>query len=166
VSLSAPAPLSDHHRLDDFDSGVATLDEWLRRRARANQASGASRCFVACDDAQVVGYYALASGAVAAAAAIGRLRRNMPDPVPVVVLARLAVDRRRHGKGLGRALFRDAGLRALQAASLIGVRGMLVHAISDDARKFYLAVGMSSSPLEPMSLMMTLADLESALTPP
>jgi GNAT superfamily N-acetyltransferase len=163
VNLSAPAPLADHHQLEAFNSGVPPLDEWLRRRARANQVSGASRSFVICADDIVVGYYALASGAVNAAAAPSRFRRNMPEPIPVAVLGRLAVDQSWHGKGIGRALFRDSALRVMQASDAIGIRGMLLHAISDEAKAFYLALGLSQSPLEPMTLMVTLADLRATL---
>lgn len=164
VSLSAPAPLADHHQLDAFNSGVATLDDWLKRRARANQASRASRTFVVCEGNQVVAYYALASGAVSAAAAPGKFRRNMPDPIPVAVLARLAVDHRYQGRGLGRGLFRDGALRVLNAAEAIGIRGILVHAISDQARAFYVALGFDPSPFEPMTLMVRLSDLADALS--
>jgi hypothetical protein len=99
--LTAPERLGAHHPLDHFDSGVVSLDGWLKRRAMANQASGPSRTYVVCDDGVVVGYYALASHAVAAVAATGRVRRNMPDPVPVVALGRLAVLRTHQGKRLG-----------------------------------------------------------------
>jgi GNAT superfamily N-acetyltransferase len=163
VDLSAPAPLADHHQLGAFNSGVSTLDEWLRRRARANQVSGASRSFVICTGDIVVGYYALASSAVSAAAAPSRFRRNMPEPIPVAVLGRLAVDQSWHGQGIGRALFRDSALRIMQASEAIGIRGMLVHAISEEAKTFYLALGLSESPLEPMTLMVTLADLRVTL---
>jgi GNAT superfamily N-acetyltransferase len=163
VSLSAPAPLADHHQLGAFNSGVPTLDEWLRRRARANQVSGASRSFAICAGDIVVGYYALAFGAISAAAAPSRFRRNMPEPVPVAVLGRLAVDQTWQGQGIGRALFRDSALRVMQASEAIGIRGMLVHAISEDAKAFYLALGLSQSPLEPMTLMVTLADLRATL---
>jgi GNAT superfamily N-acetyltransferase len=163
IDLSAPAPLTDHHQLGAFNSGVATLDEWLRRRARANQVSGASRSFVICAGDIVVGYYALASGAVSTTAAPSRFRRNMPEPIPVAILGRLAVDQGWHGRGMGRALFRDSALRVMQASEAIGIRGMLVHAISDQAKAFYLALGLSESPLEPMTLMITLADLRATL---
>jgi GNAT superfamily N-acetyltransferase len=163
VSLGAPAPLADHHQLAAFNSGISALDDWLTRRARANQVSGASRSFVVCADEIVVGYYALAAGGVNAAAAPGRFRRNMPEPIPVAVLGRLAVDRAYQGRGVGRALFRDSGLRVMQAAEAIGIRGMLVHAISDQAKAFYLALGFSESPLEPMTLMVTLAELRDSL---
>ena len=162
MTIAAPIPLDERHTFDTFDCGVPALDQWLMRRARANAKEGASRTYVACDGSQVVGYYALAAGAVEVGTAPGRFRRNMPDPIPVVVLGRLAVDRSQHGKGLGRALFRDGALRVLQAADIIGVRGLLVDAISEDAKAFYLALGMTQSPLNPMTLMVTLADLEAS----
>ena len=163
--LSAPEPLTDNHVLVDFDCGVASLNTWLQRRAAANQLSGGSRTFVVCENSRVVGYYALASSAVAPAAATGRLRRNMPDPVPVVVLGRLAVARSHHGRGLGRALFQDAARRVIHAAEAIGIRGMIVHALSDEAKAFYLSLGLDESPLDPMTLMVTIADLRAALGP-
>jgi len=162
---AAPEPLAAHHALDSFDSGIAALDEWLKRRAAANQASGASRTYIVCDGGQVVAYYALASHAVAAVAATGRVRRNMPDPVPVVVLGRLAVARSHQGKGLGRAIFQDAARRVMHAADAIGIRALLVHALSEEAKTFYLRLGLDPSPLDPMTLMVTLADLRAALEP-
>ncbi len=165
MALSAPTRLDATHDLDAFDCGVPPLDDWLKRRARHNAAQGASHTYVVTERATVVAYYALAAGAVAMAAAPGKFRRNMPDPIPVVVLGRLAIDRRWHGKGVGRSLFRDAGLRVLQAADIIGVRGLLVDAISDDAKAFYLAVGMSPSPLAPMTLLVTLPDLRASVVP-
>ena len=134
--LSAPEPLSTEHQIGDFRAGVLSLDDWLKRRALANQASGAARTFVVCKANKVVGYYALASGAVNIAEAPGRFRRNMPDPIPVVVLARLAVDRAHQGRGLGRAFVRDAARRVVHAADAIGICGILVHAISAEARHF------------------------------
>ena len=112
-----------------------------------------------------MGYYALASSAVAPVLTPGRFRRNMPDPIPVVVLARLAVARSHQGRGLGRALFQDAALRVISAADSIGIRGMLVHAISAEAKTFYLQLGLEVSPLEPMTLMTTLIDLRTAVAP-
>ena len=163
MTITAPEPLSERHRIADFASGVASLDDWLKRRAARNQTSGASRTFVACEEADVLGYYALAAGGVETAAAPGRFRRNMPEPIPVVVLGRLAVDHTRKGQGLGRALFRDCVKRALHVADLIGVRSLLVHAISDEAKAFYLALGLESSPLDSMTLMASLADLRAAI---
>jgi GNAT superfamily N-acetyltransferase len=161
--LRAPELLTAAHGLDAFDSGTPSLDDWLRRRALQNQTSGASRTFVLCDDAAVVGYYALAASAIAPDAAPGRFRRNMPDPIPVAVLGRLALDRSCHGQGLGRALFRDAALRVVAAADSIGIRGLLVHAISDQAKAFYVRLGLAVSPIEPMTLVATIADLKASL---
>jgi GNAT superfamily N-acetyltransferase len=163
VALTGPEPLASHHNLTEFASGVGALDEWLRRRALANQASGASRTFVICESDRVVGYYALASGGVSIATATGRFRRNMPDPIPVVILGRLAVDLTCQGRGLGRALFRDSAMRVMHAADAIGIRGILVHAISDEAKAFYLALGFEPSPIEAMTLLVTLADLRTSV---
>jgi len=159
LALARPEPLSDLHELDDFFCGVGSLDDWLKRRARANQASGASRTYVLADDRKVVAYYALASGAIAVASSVGRFRRNMPDPIPVAVLGRLAIDRSQQGRGLGRALFRDCALRVAHAADTIGIRGIVVHAISDQVTAFYQAIGFDPSPADPMTLMVTLADI-------
>jgi GNAT superfamily N-acetyltransferase len=163
VVLSPPELLTDDHQIEEFASGEPFLDDWLKRRARANQASGASRTYVLCEGRRVVGYYALASGAIAPAIVPGKFRRNMPDPIPVVVLARLAVERSRQGLGLGRAMFRDAGLRVAQAADAIGIRGIVVQAISDEARRFYLALGFDPCPAESMTLVVTLRDIRATL---
>ncbi|WP_159567279.1 GNAT family N-acetyltransferase [Budvicia diplopodorum] len=158
--ISAPDPLHAGHNLSSFCCGVDSMDNWLKQRAMRNQVTGASRTFVCCDgNSGVLTYYSLASSAVTTITAPGRFRRNMPDPIPVVVLGRLAVDTSLHGQGIGRALVRDAGLRVIQVAETIGIRGMLVHALSDEAREFYLRVGFEPSPMDPMMLMVTLEDL-------
>ncbi len=158
-----PEPLRSDHDVAGFDCGVTSLNVWLERRAVANQLSGASRTFVSCKAGKVVAYYALASSAVVPVAATGHFRRNMPDPVPVVVLGRLAVAISHRGRGLGRALFQDAALRVLHAADAVGIRGLVVHALSDEAKVFDQRLGLDESPLDPMTLMVTLADLRHAL---
>jgi GNAT superfamily N-acetyltransferase len=163
VRLAPPAPLTVAHATNEFTCGHPSLDDWLKRRALTNQFSGASRTFVVLAGDRVIAYYALAASAVSLDEAPGRLRRNMPDPIPVVVLGRLAVDRAFQGQGLGRALLRDAGQRVTQAADAIGIRGLLVHAIDDSARSFYQRLGFDPSPLDPMTLMITLADLRASL---
>ena len=161
--LSAPEHLSAAHDVSAFDSGVPELDIWLKRRALQNEASGASRTYVVSAVGRVIGYYALATGAVAQHRATGKVRRNMPEPIPVMVLGRLAVDRGHQGQGLGAALLKDALLRTLNVASMAGIRAVLLHAISDDARRFYERAGFSASPVDPMTMMMTLADVEKAI---
>jgi GNAT superfamily N-acetyltransferase len=165
AGISAPEKLQPDHDLTAFESGTPVLDDWLRRRALANQASGASRTYVVRAGKHVAGYYALAAGAIAQGAATGRTRRNMPDPVPVMVIGRLAIDSRHQGRGLGRALLRDAVLRTMQAAEIAGIRAILVHAISEDAKRFYERCGFQPSPVDPMTLMITMRGAEQALFP-
>jgi len=136
----------------------------MRRPTLQNEASGASRTYVVCTGLRVAAYYALAVGAVAHASAPGRVRRNMPDPVPVMIIGRLAVDQEFHGRGLGQGLLRDAVLRTLQAADIAGIRAILVHAISSDAQRFYERHGFVRSPLDPLMLMITLADVARELS--
>lgn len=140
--------------------GTESLDNWLKRRALKNQAQGASRNRVVCVENRVVAYYASVSGAVLASGATGHLRRNMPDPIPVVVLGRLAIDSTINGQGFGRALIRDAGMRVLQAADTIEIRGMTVQALSDEAKVSYEHLGFEPSPIDPRLLMITLADFK------
>lgn len=157
MNLSAPQPLTALHRVDGFNCGESILDEWLKRRALGNQHSGASRTFVVADqEGRVVGYCAMAAGAVTHQMATSGVRRNMPDPVPVMVLARLAVDRRAQGLRLGAALLRDAVQRAVTVAENTGVRALLVHALQDRARQFYLHYGFHESPQHPLTLMLRL----------
>jgi len=165
VTLAPPTFLQSGHDVSAFSSGHATLDEWLQRRALANQKSGASRIYAVTKQQSqiVVAYYALASGALALRDATGKLRRNMPDPIPMAILGRLAVDQTFHGQGLGRALFRDATIRILRAADEIGIRGLMVHAISDEASGFYQALGLQVAPSEPRLFMMTLEELRAAM---
>ncbi len=157
LQLSAPQPLAAVHLLDGFECGEVMLDEWLKRRAMANQASGASRTFVVADrDRCVYGYYALAAGSITHQMATRSVRRNMPDPVPVMVLARLAVDHRAQGIKLGGAMLLDAVNRTVVVSQSAGVRALLVHAIHDRAKQFYEHYGFQSSTLHPMTLMLRL----------
>jgi GNAT superfamily N-acetyltransferase len=163
ADVGAPETLCGDHDLSSFNSGTPALDDWLRRRALGNQQTGASRTYVICAGRRAIGYYALAVGAIAQAEATGRTRRNMSDAVPVMVLGRLAIDTAFQGRGLGHALLRDAMLRTLQAADIAGIRAILVHAISDDARSFYQRCGFQPSPVDPMTLMIPLRDVKQTL---
>jgi GNAT superfamily N-acetyltransferase len=155
--LSAPQPLVATHVISEFDCGEVSLDDWLKRRALINQVSGASRTFVVADqDNRVCGYYALAAGAVAHQLATGAVRRNMPDPIPVLILARLAVDHRAQGIKLGAGLLQDAVNRAGSVAQNAGVRALVVHALNEKAKEFYEYYGFSISPIHPLTLMLRL----------
>lgn len=155
MNLSSPVLLTQEHQVHSFSCGHAVLDEWLKRRALGNNISGASRTFVAVDDGhQVMGYYALAAGAVAHQESTRAVRQNMPDPVPVMVLGRLAVDVRAQGIKLGAALLRDAVERCVLVSQNAGIRAMLVHALNDQARQFYEHYGFKAAPSHPMTLML------------
>ncbi|MDP1952354.1 MAG: GNAT family N-acetyltransferase [Betaproteobacteria bacterium] len=162
-SVSAPRHLTSDHDVSGFDCAVPELNDWLKRRALQNESTRASRTFVVIGDGRVVGYYALATGAVAHAVTTGKVRRNMPEPIPVMVVVRLAVDRTHQGTGLGSALLRDALLRTLTVAETVGIRAILLHAISEEAKRFYLHHGFAESPVDPMTMMITVAVVETAL---
>ncbi|MBV8048389.1 MAG: GNAT family N-acetyltransferase [Paludibacterium sp.] len=162
MSLTAPHPLGDGHRLETFRCTEPELESWLKQRARKNQQDGASRCFVVCDDDTVVGFYALAAGSVLHTQATGSIRRNMPDPIPVVVLGRLAIHTAYQGRGMGADLLKDAVLRSLRLSREMGIRALLCHAIDENAKRFYLHHGFIASPDEPLTLMLNLAKLASA----
>lgn len=150
--------------LENFDSSESSLDDWLKKRALKNQASDASRCFVIGNDNKVIGYYSLSAGAISHEAAPKTMRRNMPNPMPVLLLGRLAIDKNYHNQGLGSALLRDAMIRAVSVAGDAGVFAILIHALSEQAKRFYLSRGFVESPLQPMTLMMTLETVRSILS--
>jgi predicted N-acetyltransferase YhbS len=163
--ISRPGPLRDEHALGDFQCSSPELAHWLIHRARKNYSEGASRCFVVCDDDRnVIGYYALAAGSMSHEIAPGKMKRNMPDPVPVIVLGRLAVDIRWIHQGAGQGLLKDAVQRALQVAEQMGIRAMLCHAIDENARAFYLKHGFVESPVDPMTVMLSLVRLKDVLS--
>ena len=161
--ISTPAPLCSDHDTTRFNCGNDTLNDWLIRRALKNQDSGASRTFVINSNKRVIGYYALASGSVERLAAPGSIARNMPEPVPVIVLGRLAVDVDYQGHRLGAALLKDAMLRTLAVSHEVEIRAMLVHAISDEAKQFYRRYGFQESPIDAMTLMLSIQQLKAHL---
>lgn len=156
--ITPPEPIKTAHIIETFACGIPVLDEWLKRRALKNEVSGASRTFVVCHDRQVVGYYALATGSVEHRDAPTKMRRNMPDPVPVIVLGRLAVDQQWQHASLGRSLLKDAVLRSLAVSQHAGVKALLVHALSENAKTFYMYHGFLESSLDPMTLVVSLQD--------
>jgi GNAT superfamily N-acetyltransferase len=145
------------HDLSGFESGEPTLDNWLKQRALRNEGHGASRTYVVCVDHHVVAFYSLATGSVGSELVPGRLRRNMPEPIPVMVLGRLAVDLAWQRHGVGKALLRDAILRTVQVAAVVGVKALMVHALSERATRFYEAHGFSPSPPNPRTLFLPLS---------
>ena len=156
-TLLPPQPLVAEHRLEDFSCWEPSLDEWLRRRALVNQATGASRTFVVANESgQVLAYYALAAGAVSHQESPGSIRRNMPDPIPVIVLGRLAVHVDMVGQGIGQGLLKDAVQRTLQISEQVGARALVCHAIDDAAKAFYLKHGFIESPIHNMTVMLPL----------
>jgi len=156
--------LTQAHGIADFECSNATLDTWLKRFAWMNQRAETAKTYVAHRGGRVVGYHALAAGSVLKHEAPERIAQGIANhPVGVVLLARLAVDKSEHGRGLGKALLRDALARISQAADLIGVRAVLVHAIDDSARDFYLHHGFQPSPVDPMQLMMLMKDLRASI---
>lgn len=156
--ITAPESLTETHLIESFSCGVPVLDDWLKRRVLKNEVTGASRTFVICQDKQVVGYYALATGSIEHRDAPGKIHRNMPNPILVMVLGRLAVDQRWQQAGLGRGLLKDALLRTLSVSRQAGIRALLVHTLSEDAKHFYTRNGFFESPLDPMTLMIALQD--------
>ena len=160
MNLTAPEPLQQHHDFTVFQSGEESLNHWRKTRALQTQQSGASRTFVVCHHNRIMAYYALSTGVITCSQAAGRFRRNMPPEIPVILLGRLAVDESVKGRGIGRGLIKDAALRVLQAAGIVGIRGIVVRALSDNARRFYEHTGFMPSPADPMLLMITLRDLQ------
>lgn len=148
-----PAPLSVEHDLAAFCCGESSLDNWLWQRALKNEAMGASRTYVVCagpSSIDVAGYYSLAVGSIEHQFTPWVIKRHMPKPLPVMLLARLAVDLRYAGQGIGTGMFQDALLRTLQAADIVGIRAMLVHALNDRAASFYRKRGFVVSPFDPL----------------
>ena len=154
--ITAPEPITPKHILSDFDCGVSSLNDWLKRQALKNELTGASRTFVTCMDLQVIGFYALATGSVTRKESPGKIKRKMPDPIPVMILGRLAIDAQWQKNGIGRGLLKDAVIRTIKASKYAGIRALVVHALSEEAKNFYLRHGFQESPLNHFTLMLPL----------
>lgn len=164
-SFSAVQKLDASHDVDGFDCGKEPLDRFLQRHALINRKAGSAQTYVVCRGEQrVVGYYSLAVGAVEHAEAPGRISKGLArHPIPVMLLARLAIDRAEQGKGLGKALLKDALLRTAQAADIAGIRALLVHAKDDEARAWYEQFDFEPSPTDPYHLFLLMKDLRALL---
>jgi GNAT superfamily N-acetyltransferase len=163
--FSDPEPLGRGHDVEDFDSGVASLDHWLKKHGLQARAVGSARTFVVTDTEQqrVVGYYALTAASITHEEATPRASKGMPrHPIPAALLARLAVDRSVQGHGIGAWLLRDAMLRTMAAAESVGIRVLLVHAINDEARGFYERHGFEASPTDPRNLQILMKDIRAS----
>jgi len=161
-----PTPLTEAHAVEGFDSGTPPLDTWLGHRALRNQHSGASRTFVTSpveDRLRVVGFYSLAASSVKLEDAPGKVRRNMPEPIPVILLGRLAVDTRCQGAGLGASLLQDALRRVAGIADDVGIRALLVHAIDDSAAAFYRRFGFIAASLDDQTLFLPIQNIQESL---
>lgn len=166
AALSAPEPLGPQHDVSHFSSGVPALDAWLRSKARLNEARGGARTYVACDGVRVAGFYSLAASSVERRRVSSRVGRNMPEPIPVILLGQLAVDTAYQGHRLGSDLLIDAARRALAAADLIGARAIVVQAINDQAGSFYGRFGFRPfSEREPLMLLLRMSELAALLEP-
>jgi GNAT superfamily N-acetyltransferase len=161
VAYAGPELLTGDHNVAGFDCGNSALNEWLVRRALTNQTSGTSRTWVVVDSdsSEVVGFYASSTASILRSSTPKRMRRNQPEELPAVLLARMAVDSRHQGHGLGAALLKHFMLKALEVAKSVGVRVLLIHAKNEDAKSFYSHFGFVESPLNPLVLMMLLTDL-------
>jgi GNAT superfamily N-acetyltransferase len=159
-SWRRPEPLNPDHALFEFSCGRPELDDWLRQRAMANQVSGAAKSHVMVDGGRVIGYYTLATAAVAHGNVGSRTHRTMPDSIPAVILARMAVDEKHRGSGLGSALLQSAVETTLAATRAIGIGCLIVHARDEDARSFYLHFDFEPSPTDPLHLILRLGDAD------
>ena len=157
--------LAKHHDLSQFECGKPALDNWLRKWALPSLASGSARTFVVHRDGLVVGYYSICTGSVRREEAPERIAKGQAaHPIPVILLARLAVDQREHGKGLGAALLKDALSRIAEAIDIVAARAVLVHAIDDEARGFYRHFDFEESPVDQYQLMLLVKDLRRSLS--
>jgi len=164
LNLAAPVPLAADHLLDDFNCSKASLDDWLVRHARQAQASGSAKTFVVADGRRVAGYFSLAVGQVDNVEAPERVRKGMGQyPIPVVLLARLAVDRAYQGQGIGVGMLQDAIRRTVLIAEQAGIRAMLTHPIDANADAFYRRFGFVSSPVREGQLLLLLKDARRVL---
>lgn len=162
TSFIGPVLLRPDHRLGDFDCGDETLNRWLTAKALHNQAEGGSRTWVVTVDDRVVAYYASSTAVILRAEATQRAARNQPDPVPALLLGRLAVDTKYQGQGLGAALLKHFLLKALEVAQITGVRVLLVHAKNPAAAGFYARYGFEPSPIDDLTMMVLVKDLTTA----
>lgn len=161
---SAPEVLTEKHDCSGFGCGMPPLNQYLKKYALVNQQNDISRTYAATRAGRVVGYYTLTFGSISHDEATSKIKAQLPQyPIPVILLARLAVDQNEAGKGLGNGLLKDALLRTIQAADIGGLRAMLTHAKDEDAKQFYQKFGFEESPIHPLTLMLSIKDIRASL---
>ena len=164
MTLSAPAPLEPSHSLSDFDCGKPALNDWLVRHSRQAQGSGSAKTFVVTENSRVAGFFSLTVGQVDILEVPERIKKGMGRyPIPIVILARLAVNLTDQGRGIGRGMLQDAIRRTLLIAEQAGIRAMLTHALDEEAERFYLRFGFVPSPLRERQFMLLLKDAKKLL---
>lgn len=157
--ITSPHSLDNKHNFSNFDCGNSTLNDWLKKRALKNEAAGASRTFVVTNKTNyIIGYYCLSTGAIEHSSSPKKVKRNMPDPIPIMILGRLAVDVQYQNKSIGKGLLKDAILRTIKVSQQTGIRALLVHALSEEAKQFYIQHGFYESPTNNMTLMITIKE--------
>lgn len=162
-NITAPTPLTAQHEVTVFDCGNSSLNEWIKKRAFKNEGLGGSRTYVICKENNVVGYYSLAVGGIDHEKTPPSLRRDMPAPIPVMILGRLAIDQNYQNKKLGSFFLRDALLRTLQASQIAGIKAIMVETVSNEAKAFYKKHGFRDSPIDERLLFITIAEAQRCL---
>jgi ribosomal protein S18 acetylase RimI-like enzyme len=156
--ITAPEAINSNHRIDRFNCGVDSLNDWLNKRALKNEKNNASRTYVVCSGVKVAGYFCLATGSIELSEAPGKIKRNMPSPIPVMILGRLAVDIDYQDRKIGKGLLKEAVLKTILISDQVGLKGLLVHALNDNARYFYRAHGFIEFPDNPLKLILPIAN--------
>ncbi|MYC83791.1 MAG: GNAT family N-acetyltransferase [Acidobacteria bacterium] len=163
-TITSPEPIDERHDVSRFNSGIYSLNRWLQRKARLNEAKGGARTYVVCDGNRVIAFYSLAASSVERQRVSSRVGRSMPEPIPVILLGQLAVDTDYQGRGLSSDLLIDAAKRVSAAADVVGARAVVVQALNEDAKEFYERFGfLPFSDREPLMLILRIADLRAAL---
>lgn len=163
-AYTPPELLTEAHNCLHFACGKPPLNQYIKKYALLNQQNETSRTYVATRNDRVVGYYTLAFGSVSHEEATKKTKAELPSyPIPIILLARLAVDVREKGRGLGKGLLRDAMLRTIQAADIGGLRAMLTRAKDEEAKHFYQKFGFEESPVSPLTLMLNIQDIRTNL---
>lgn len=168
MGITPPEPLTPEHNIENFNCGKPELDNWLKKNALRSQDGGGARTFVvtSTESQEVVGFYCISAGSVEHKQLSGKYRRNMPDPIPVILLGRLAIDQQHARQGIGSGLMKDCYQRVLQVSDEIGIRALLVHALDNESRDYCVHLGFDRSPIQEHTLMVSVKAIKASLLPP